>query len=128
MPGLNKNRKRPITLAFRVNPIEAKHINESIKISGLSRGKYFLKTFQEQQIEISVGKFESDRLSLEFKRLRELLNSIDVNETIEDLLEECKALMEELKPFFPLPNDVKKIEFKDETLKFDDAFMDTEIF
>ena len=41
MPGLNKIRKRPITLVFRVSSNEAKQINERIAISGLPRGKYF---------------------------------------------------------------------------------------
>ena len=43
MPGLNKNRKRPITLVFRVSSNEAKQINERIAIRGLPRGKYFIK-------------------------------------------------------------------------------------
>lgn len=128
MPGLNKNRKRPITLAFRVSHLEAKKINERIKISGLPRGKYFIRTFQNQQIEISVGKFESDRLSLEFKRLRELLESLDDNETIKDVVEDCKALMEELKPFFPLPKEVKKIDIDNDVFNYEDTFSDIEIF
>ena len=60
MPELNKNRKRPITLMFRVSSNEAKQINERIAISGLPRGKYFIKTFLEQEITMKGGKFESD--------------------------------------------------------------------
>lgn len=37
MPGLNKNRKRPVTIAFRVTAQEAQRINQRVKISGLSR-------------------------------------------------------------------------------------------
>ena len=40
MPGLNKNRKRPVTIAFRVTAQEAQRINQRVKISGLSRRKY----------------------------------------------------------------------------------------
>ena len=124
MPGLNKNRKRPITLAFRVSQAEANHINERIQISGLPRGKYFIQTFQKQKIYVSLGKFESNRLSLEFKRLRNLLENMEDHEDINDALNECKTLLEELKPFFPLP---EKQEKEEEPIEFDDFFMDEEI-
>ena len=63
MPGLNKNRKRPVTIAFRVTAQEAQRINQRVKISGLSRRKYFMNTFLGQKIEISGGCFESNRLA-----------------------------------------------------------------
>ena len=52
MPGLNKNRKRPVTIAFRVTAQEAQRINQRVKISGLSRRKYFMNTFLGQKIEL----------------------------------------------------------------------------
>ena len=32
MPGLNKNRKRPVTIAFRVTALEAQRINQRVKM------------------------------------------------------------------------------------------------
>ena len=55
MPGLNKNRKRPVTIAFRVTAQEAQRINQRVKISGLSRRKYFMNTFLGQKIELRGG-------------------------------------------------------------------------
>ena len=63
MPGLNKNRKRPVTIAFRVTAQEAQRINQRVKISGLSRRKYFMNTFLGQKIELRGGYFESNRLA-----------------------------------------------------------------
>ena len=125
MPGLNKIRKRPITLVFRVSSNEAKQINERIAISGLPRGKYFIKTFLEQEITMNGGKFESDRLSLEFKRLYEKICSLKRDEEINDVLEECIALMKELKPYFPIVEGQKG---EDDIPEFDDPFIDVEIF
>ena len=49
MPGLNKNRKRPVTIAFRVTAQEAQRINQRVKISGLSRRKYFMNMVLRQE-------------------------------------------------------------------------------
>lgn len=46
------------------------------------------------------------------------------HEDINDALNECKALLQELKPFFPLPEKQKQDE---EPIEFDDIFMDEEI-
>lgn len=46
------------------------------------------------------------------------------HEDINDALNECKTLLEELKPFFPLP---EKQEKEEEPIEFDDFFMDEEI-
>ena len=126
MPGLNKNRKRPITLVFRVSSNEAKQINERIAISGLPRGKYFIKTFLGQEITMKGGKFESDRLSLEFKRLYEKICSLKRDEEINDVLEECIALMKELKPIFSCSRRSQRR--TDDFPELDDPFIDVEIF
>ena len=46
------------------------------------------------------------------------------HEDINDALNECKALLEELKPFYPLP---EKQEQEEKPIEFDDIFMDEEI-
>ena len=97
MPGLNKNRKRPVTIAFRVTAQEAQRINQRVKISGLSRRKYFMNTFLGQKIEISGGCFESNRLASELKKIRMKLEMLEVNSTqLEETIDECHALLSEL--------------------------------
>lgn len=97
MPGLNKNRKRPVTIAFRVTVLEAQRINQRVKISGLSRRKYFMNTFLGQKIELIGGCFESNRLASELKKIRMKLEMLEVNSTqLEETIDECHALLSEL--------------------------------
>ena len=48
-----------------------------------------------QKIEINAGKYQSDRLSIEIKRLRELTEQIP-QEQFQDLLQEIKILLKQL--------------------------------
>lgn len=48
-----------------------------------------------QKIEIIVGKYQSDRLGIEIKRLRELTEQIP-EEQFRDLLQEIKTLLQQL--------------------------------
>lgn len=84
---------------FRLTPEERALVEARIKLTGLSKSEYYLKTFMEQQINITVGKYQSDRLSLEFKRLRESIMDVDMDNGNEayQLLLECKSLLTELK-------------------------------
>uniref|UniRef100_UPI003FF048B9 plasmid mobilization protein n=1 Tax=Holdemanella porci TaxID=2652276 RepID=UPI003FF048B9 len=97
MPGLNKNRKRPVTIAFRVTAQEAQRINQRVKISGLSRRKYFMNTFLGQKIELRGGCFENNRLASELKKIRMRLEVLEVNSPqMEETIDECYALLSEL--------------------------------
>ena len=97
MPGLNRNRKRPVTIAFRVTAQEAQRINQRVKISGLSRRKYFMNTFLGQKIELRGGCFESNRLASELKKIRMKLETLEVNSPhMEETIDECYALLFEL--------------------------------
>ena len=49
-----------------------------------------------QSILIRVGKFESDRLSVEVKRLWKALEEVTVDQEKTGLLLECRALAEQL--------------------------------
>lgn len=97
MPGLDKNRKRPVTIAFRVTALEAQRINQRVKISGLSRRKYFMNTFLGQKIELRGSCFESNRLASELKKIRMKLEVLEVNSPqMEETIDECYALLSEL--------------------------------
>ena len=114
MPCPNKNRKRSSYVNFRVTPEERIRIEERMKVLGTSKSDYYIKTFLGQKINIVVGKYQSDRLSLEFKRLREAINNLaedNLNEDLEKLLLETKSLLIELKP---LVEEQKKNELSKE--------------
>lgn len=92
MATKNKNRVRNRIINFRVTPSEYEEIQARI----MPKGEYFIQSLLHQNICISVGKYQSDRLSLEFKKLREVLETVsDIDEMV-DIANECKALLNQL--------------------------------
>lgn len=95
MSGSDHNRKRNQTICFRATLEERKAIEARIKISGMPKGEYCRQSLLHQKIEINAGKYQSDRLSIEIKRLRELTEQIP-QEQFQDLLQEIKILLKQL--------------------------------
>ena len=73
MARKNENRVRSKTVSFYVTPLEHTELMARIKVSGMPKGEYFIQSLLHQKIEIYVGKYQSDRLALELKKLRENL-------------------------------------------------------
>lgn len=108
MSGLNKNRYRNKTIAFRVSSEEAKRLEAQIKVCGMPRGEYFRQSLMHNRISIEVGKYQSDRLSLELRRLREYLQDLESkhdNEEIAVILTDCKVLLIELESVITKDNE-----------------------
>lgn len=97
-------RTRDKAVTFRLTPEEYRQMEEQIKITGLAKSEFMIQSMFEQKIEIRVGKFESDRLSLEVRRLKDALNSTEVPEEAIPLLLECRALMEQ---FIQITNETR---------------------
>ena len=76
MARKNENRVRSKTVSFYVTPLEHTELMARIKVSGMPKGEYFIQSLLHQKIEIYVGKYQSDRLALELKKLRETLETI----------------------------------------------------
>lgn len=95
MSGSDHNRKRNQTICFRATLEERKAIEARIKVSGMPKGEYCRQSLLHQKIEINAGKYQSDRLSIEIKRLRELTEQIP-QEQFQDLLQEIKILLKQL--------------------------------
>lgn len=108
MGGMNKNRYRNKTVCFRVSPDENRIIESRIKISGLPKAEYIIQALLKNGVKIAVGKYQSDRLSLELRRLREsyecLINSKDYKQ-IEELVKESNVLLKELERITSTQND-----------------------
>lgn len=80
MARKNENRVRSKTISFYTTPEEYADIQARIKVSGMPKGEYFIQSLLHQKIQIYVGKYQSDRLALELKRLREALNNTTADE------------------------------------------------
>lgn len=68
MSGLDKNRQRNCTVCFRATPREVQMLEARVKASGMPKGKYILESVLYQKISIAVGKYQSDRMSLELQK------------------------------------------------------------
>lgn len=93
----NENRLRRKTVCFRASDEEEKRICAKQIISGKAKADFILEALLEVEIKIIVGKFESDRLAVEIKRLREMINQVhqDRNDfEIESILNEIKELLD----------------------------------
>lgn len=97
MSGLDKNRKRNQTVSFRMTPDEKRELEARIKVTGMPKGTYFIESLLYQEIHIAVGKYQSDRLSLEIRHLRKALEIAEAeSQEVGSILMECKALIEQL--------------------------------
>lgn len=115
MSGLDKDRLRNQTVCFRATPQERQQIEARITISGMPKGQYYIQSLLHQQINIVVGKYQSDRLSLEIRRLRERLDELnpvcpyETNEVLTD----CKALLGQLIELMENSRQEEKITIED---------------
>ena len=65
-----------------------------IMVTGMPKGQYFIESLLHQKIQITTGKYQSDRLAVEFKRLRQQLEK--GGEEAEEAVLNCEALLNQL--------------------------------
>ena len=82
----NCDRKRNRYLNFRVSDDELR----------LIKGDYFIKMLYGETVVIRAGKYQSDRLAVELKKLREALEKASDFEELRDAVERCSDLLEEM--------------------------------
>ena len=93
MSGLDKNRFRNQTICFRASYEERRAIEERIKVSGIPKGRFYLESALHSQIIITVGKFESDKLSLEIRRLWQAIEGAETDDNeLYAALVDCRAI------------------------------------
>ena len=115
MSGANKERLRNQTVCFRTTPEERREIESRIKVSGMPKAQYYIQSLIHQKIDIVVGKYQSDRLSLEIRRLREWMEELSTeneNALCEPLMD-CKALLGQLVHLMESNRDIKEISAAD---------------
>lgn len=110
MARKDENRVRSKTVSFYVTPFEHTEIQARIKVSGMPKGEYFIQSLLHQKICISVGKYKSDRLALELKKLREALEVATSND-IADIVIECRALLSQLQEVITDNQDLSAEDF-----------------
>ena len=94
MSGLDRDRKRNQTISFRMSPEERRQMEARILVTGMPKGQYFIESLLHQKIQIMAVKYQSDRLAVEFKRLRQQLEK--GGEEAEEAVLNCEALLNQL--------------------------------
>lgn len=93
----NYKRVRNHTVAFRVSDEERDEIRAKVAITGLPIGEFLLESVMNQKIYIAVGKYQSDRLSIEVRKLREQLETTAENlDEVNQVVQKCICLIEQL--------------------------------
>lgn len=95
----NEKRKKSKTVCFRVTDEDEKKITAKQKLSGKLKAEFILEALLTSEVRIVVGKFESDRLAVEIKRLRELMEESIQSENLylfNGTILECIKLLNEL--------------------------------
>lgn len=97
MSDFDYNRIRNHTMSFRVSEEERRQLKARIMVTGLPVGRYILESSLHQKICIAVGKYQSDRLSIELRKLREqLAEASKSSEELKELVTDCTYLLEQL--------------------------------
>lgn len=119
MPGLNKNRKRPNSMSFRVSNEEKIAIETRINVSGLSKSEFYIGSCLDKKLEVIGGKFGSDRLSVQLENMNVFLRNAEEiynqnQKIIEDYTDEIGAITKRLNELNEAVIEVQKenLEFK----------------
>ena len=97
MSFVGQARTRNQTVSFWMSVEERREMEARIALVGMPKGQYFIESLLHQKITIAVGKYKSDRLSLEIRKLRECLEAMQVEkDEVLDVLKDCRALMKQI--------------------------------
>ena len=128
MPGLNKNRKRPNSMSFRVSNEEKIAIETRINVSGLPKSEFYIGSCLNEKLEVIGGKFGSDRLSVQLENMNVFLQNAELiydknQKIIADYTDEIGAITKRL-------NDLNEavIEIQKENLEFKKVILESRYF
>lgn len=128
MPGLNKNRKRPNTIAFHVSNEEKVAIETRINVSGLPKSEFYIGSCLNEKLEVIGGKFGSDRLSVQLENMNVFLRNTEEiynqnQKIIKDYTEEIGVITKRL-------NELNEavIEAQKENLEFKKVILECRYF
>lgn len=128
MPGLNKNRKRPKTIAFHVSNEEKIAIETRINLSGLPKSEFYIGACLEKKLDVVGGKFGSDRMSVQLENMNVFLRNAEEiynknQKIIKDYTDEIGVITKRL-------NDLNEavIEVQKENLEFKKVILECRYF
>ena len=94
---MSLNKHHPRTIAFAVSQEDYSAIQMRATIGGKCRREYFIESLLTQKVVVTGGKYHGDRLSIEVRKLRERLETMDTDdEKLYTVLLDCRALTGQL--------------------------------
>lgn len=97
--GHDNHKLRVTTISFRVTPEEKEAIEARIKICGIPKGEYYRQSLLHQTINITAGRYHSDRLAMEIRKMRETLEGITETEEAEGTIRAYSELLMQISKF-----------------------------
>ena len=91
-------RHRNHIMNFHASPEERARIEARVTISCIPKVEFYMKSILGCKISVVAGKYKSDRLAVELKKLRQAIESFSAEDDDECyyLLLDCKAMLQEL--------------------------------
>jgi hypothetical protein len=100
MPGLTKDRYRNLTVAFHLSPDEKRVIEARMMMcTDMARTEYYRSALLNHPINVRFDNFSAERLTVELRHIRKLLESFATEKDDAELLlsvEDCNAVVNEL--------------------------------
>lgn len=132
MPGLNKNRKRPNSMSFRVSNEEKIAIETRINVSGLPKSEFYIGSCLDKKLEVIGGKFGSDRLSVQLENmnvfLRNAENIYNKNQKIiEDYTQEISTITQQLNDLNEAVIEVQKVNLELQKVILESRYFNEEL-
>lgn len=132
MPGLNKNRKRPNTIAFHVSNEEKIAIETRINVSGLPKSEFYIGSCLNNKLEVIGGKFGSDRLSVQLENMNVFLQNAENiynknQKIIEDYTDEIGAITKRLNDLNEAVVEIQKMNLEYQKVILESRYFNEEL-
>lgn len=93
----NYRRYRNTSVTFRLTEEERDAVHFRAKMLGIPLQEMFLKTFNNQNIEISMGMFDSERIAIEIRKLRKTIENLTPgDESTKAVIGNCRNCLKQL--------------------------------
>lgn len=90
-----KNRWRNVTVGFRMSPEEAEELNVKVRLSGLSKQDYLIKSCLEHKLHIICGRKVAREMQMHLEAILDELQRLETAEEMhEELLTPLKHILE----------------------------------
>jgi hypothetical protein len=97
----NYKRYRDTSITFRLTSDERDAVHYRARVLGIPLQEMFLKTFMDQSIEVSMGMFDSERVAIELRKLRKVIDTLPADdEQLRDDIRKCRICLEQILEVF----------------------------